>query len=417
MDSSHATPFPAVGEAVRAHARAAPPLRIGLLTGADDRPYALGLTGGLLARGVGVDFIGSDQVHADELIADPLLRFLNLRGDQSESAGVAAKALRLLRYYARLLGYALTAEPKVFHILWNNKFEWFDRTLLMLIYRVLGRRVVLTAHNVNKAKRDGHDSAFNRATLRMQYRLANHVFVHTEKMRDELLRDFGVAPRRASLVPFGMNEAMPKTGLATAQARERLGIGADDKVLLFFGQIAPYKGLRYLVDALPALLERDPSYRLLIAGKVKQGVDNDWPELDARLAQPGLAARVTRRVQFIPDSDVELYFQAADVLVMPYVDIFQSGVLFLSYDFGLPVVATDVGTLREDIVEGRTGHVCAPRDPAALARAIERHFASVLHQERDASRLAIRAWAHEGHSWAGVAGLSEAVYRDVLVQR
>lgn len=393
---------------------AAPALRIALLTGCDDRPYALGLSAALLAQGIGVDYIGSDQVHADEIAGHPLLRFLNLRGDQSSQAGLRTKALRLARYYARLLHYAFVSDAQVFHILWNNKFEWFDRTLLMMYYRALGKRVVFTAHNVNKAKRDGYDNALNRLTLRIQYHLAHHVFVHTEKMQEELVRDFGVSRSRASLVPFGINNAMPITGLTPPQARQRLDIGEHEKVLLFFGQIAPYKGLHHLVDALPALLAQQPNCRLLIAGKVKSGAEAYWATIRSKLAAADLAAHVTAHVQFIADSDVEAFFQAADVLVMPYVDIFQSGVLFLSYNFGLPVIATDVGSLREDIVEGQTGYVCEPQNPAALVAAIRRFLASQMHRQPQATRRGIAEWAHARHSWTGVAGLSESVYRAVL---
>ena len=94
-------------------------------------------------------------------------------------SALSGKAVRLSTYYLRLLKYAVVAKPRIFHILWNNKFELFDRTLLMLYYRLLGRRVVLTAHNVNAAKRDGRDSLLNRLTLWVQYRLSDHIFVHT----------------------------------------------------------------------------------------------------------------------------------------------------------------------------------------------------------------------------------------------
>ena len=75
---------------------------------------------------------------------------------------------------------------------------------------------------------------------------------------------------------------------------------------------------------------------------------------------------------------MELYIKAAGVLVLPYVHIFQSGVPFLAYSFGLPVIATDVGTLRQDIVEGRTGFVCRPQDSSDLARTIDKYFESEL---------------------------------------
>ena len=73
-----------------------------------------------------------------EVHETPLIRVLNLRGDQSVEAGLWKKMTRVLAYYRRLIGYAFTAEPRVFHILWNNKFELFDRTALMLFYKLLG---------------------------------------------------------------------------------------------------------------------------------------------------------------------------------------------------------------------------------------------------------------------------------------
>ena len=89
-----------------------------------------------------------------ELLANPRVNFLNLRGDQRSEAGLVTKVLRVLSYYVRLIRYVAKAEPKVFHILWNNKFELFDRTLLMIYYRLMRKRLVFTAHNVNASKRD-----------------------------------------------------------------------------------------------------------------------------------------------------------------------------------------------------------------------------------------------------------------------
>lgn len=387
-------------------------VRIGLLTGADDRSYALGLAMALAERGVHLDFIGSDQVDAPELHGTPCVRFLNLRGDQSIYASMLRKVQRLLAYYLRLMAYAATAQAPVLHILWNNKFEHFDRSLLMLYYRLLGRRVVLTAHNINAAKRDGRDSAFNRLTLRVQYRLCDRVFVHTQRMRDELQADFGIAPERIEVIPFGINNTTPTTTINAGGARRRLKLASGDRVMLFFGQIAPYKGLDHLVNALPQAFAADPALRLVIAGKVKKGCEDYWSRIERAFLAPELAARVQRRIEHIPDEDVELYFKAADVLVIPYVHIFQSGVPFLAYSFGLPVIATDVGALRDDIVEGRTGLLCRPRDPADLRRAIAQYFAGKLYAEPERTRAAIRALANEQHSWAKVAAISELVYRE-----
>lgn len=389
------------------------PLRISLLTGGDDPHYAHGLARALLEAGVHVEFVGSDRLDAPFLHGDRRLEFLNLRGDQTEAVSAARKVTRILRYYARLLRHAVESRARVFHILWNNKFDFVDRVLLMGWYRLCGRRVVLTVHNVNVAARDGYDSAWNRATLRCQYRLCSHLFVHTDRMRSELVEHFGIDPGRISLIPFGVNDAVPVTSSTRAEARARLGFAIDDRVMLAFGQIAPYKGLEFAVEALNLLSESQPRLRLLVAGKVKQGQEAHWARVERRIEECRLSERVTRHVRHIADEDIEVYFKCADVLVMPYVHIFQSGVLFLGYSFGLPVVASDAGSLDRDVQVGRTGYICRSGDPASLAQALETFFGGDLYGDGEATRAAIKAHFSTTHSWTKGAGISAGVYRRV----
>ena len=72
----------------------------------------------------------------------------------------------------------------------------------MLYYRLLGKRIVLTAHNVNAGKRDANDSLRNRLSLKIQYRLSDHIFVHTDEMKSELFSHFTVAAGKVSVIPF-----------------------------------------------------------------------------------------------------------------------------------------------------------------------------------------------------------------------
>ena len=138
---------------------------VSLLTGGADRPYVFGLAPALTSRGATLDLIGSNQLECPEFSNQPEVNFLNLRGSQRPDAGFVTKLSRLFMYYAKLVRYAATAKPRIFHILWNNKFEYFDRTLLMLYYKLLGKTIVLTAHNVNAGRRDSKDTHLNRLTL------------------------------------------------------------------------------------------------------------------------------------------------------------------------------------------------------------------------------------------------------------
>ena len=369
---------------------------VALLTGGGDRPYAFGLATELMCKSVALDIIGSDELDSPEFHANEGVNFLNLRGDQSSNTGLLNKVKRVFLYYARLLRYAAGAKPDIFHILWNNKFEVFDRTLLMLYYRVLGKRIVLTVHNVNGKKRDGKDTWLNRLTLQLQYRQADHIFVHTEKMRRELRDDFGIDGSRVTVIPFGVNNDAPNTSLQPEEARYRLGIRQSEKVILFFGNIVPYKGLEYLVASFQQISALHHEYRLIIAGRATRYPEY-WAGVRERIEQDVQEGRVLLRANFIPDEETELYFKAADVLVLPYRRIDQSGVLFLAYGFGLPVLAADVGSLKDDIVEGKTGFLFRPEDPIDLAKTIERYFKSELFA--NAHRQDIRDYAKRQHSW------------------
>jgi len=392
---------------------AAPGIAASLLTGGSDRPYVFGLTTSLTPKGVAFDLIGSDELDLPEFRNQFGVKFMNLRGSLEPDARFAEKVFRVLLYYARLFGYAATAKPDIFHILWNNKFEYFDRTLLMLYYRFLGKKIVLTVHNVNANRRDLTDTFLNRLTLRVQYRLTHHIFVHTEKMKRELMEDFGVRGARITVIPFGINNAAPTTSLTSAEAKQRLGLRRDEKAVLFFGRITPYKGLEYLTAAFRQVVARGENYRLMIAGR-QDRCPEYWNAILDKIHEDVERGQILLRADFIPDSEVEVYFKAADVLVLPYRDIYQSGVLFLGHGFGLPVIAADVGSLKDEIVEGKTGFSFRPEDPEDMARAIERYFASDLYKDLDSRRHEILRYATERHSWDLVGRMTTQVYANLL---
>jgi len=380
-----------------------------ILTGGGDKPYALGLASALIERGVRFDFIGSDDVDGPKLHSNPQVVFLNLRGNQRRNASIWEKMARLLNYYRRLLRYARTANPRIFHILWNNKFVIFDRTILMLYYRVLGKKIVFTAHNVNAGRRDGNDTIINRLTLMAQYCLTDHIFVHTAKMKEELVREFGVHPDKVTVIPFGINSTVPDTALTPAQARERLGLAPSEKVILFFGSISPYKGLEYLVQAFASVAKECASYRLIIAGKPKRQ-DGYWNRVKEAIVCSGVQDRIIQRIGYVPDEETEVYFKAADVLALPYTHVFQSGVLFLAYNFGLPAIAADVGSLREEIIQGETGLSFKTADEVDLANVIRLYFSSGLYTNPESRRETIRKFASDRYSWSKIAAVIADVY-------
>jgi glycosyltransferase involved in cell wall biosynthesis len=142
-------------------------------------------------------------------------------------------------------------------------------------------------------------------------------------------------------------------------------------ILLFFGLVRPYKGLDVLLEAL-ARVQRP--LHLIIAGEF-------WTDEVAyreQIEALGLATAVTILNKYVPDEEVAALMQTAAVVVLPYRSATQSAVVQVAFGHGKPVITTNVGGLAEAVVDGRTGLVVPPADPAALAAAIERFFAEEL---------------------------------------
>jgi D-inositol-3-phosphate glycosyltransferase len=387
-------------------------IAITLLTGGQDPHYALGLGTALMAQNVALDVIGGAEITAPEFLENASANFYNLHQTQ-DRANLAKKLELICIFYARLFRYVLDARPRIFHVLWNNKLALFDRTLLMMFYKLAGKKIVFTAHNVNAGRRDGKDTWLNRITLRCQYALTDRIFVHTSKMMDELIGDFNVKAEKVTIIPYGVNNAVPFTELTSTEARQRLGLLRHEKVILYYGAIKSYKGLEYLVEAFQQIIERG-DYRLLIAGEKKKGYEEYWRSIQQAIDSHPSHPKILQRIEFIPDAETETYFKAADIAVLPYTDIFQSGILFMAYNYGLPAIVTDVGSFAEDVVEGETGYVCKPRDPADLARTIERFFDSELYRELASRRQGIRDYVLSKHSWHTVASITRNAYGELL---
>ena len=384
-------------------------VKVSLLTGGKDPHYALGLLRGLLKQGCLVEFVGNDEMEKAATGFSKKVSYFNLRGDQTRDAVLGRKVARVLTYYFHLIRYAWNTDSTVLHILWHNKFIFFDSTVLLFYYKALGKRIVYTVHNVNQAERDGRDNVLNRLTLKVMYGLFDHLFVHTDHMREQLRTRFEIPASKITVIPFGLNDAIPRSDMSFEEARQKIELNPSHKVVLFFGNIAPYKGLEFLVQAHAICVQSDPSYRLIIAGNLKASTEY-WNLIDNLIKKKRLQENIVQRIYYIPDEEAEIYFKSADVLVLPYRKIFQTGVLFLAYSFGVPVIASDVATIHDSIVEGETGFLCRPEDPLHLAEQTQRFFDSDIYRDMDATRNRITRFAEERFSWQNISHTIFSVY-------
>jgi starch synthase len=193
--------------------------------------------------------------------------------------------------------------------------------------------------------------------LEVAFRRADQLIVHGEAVRSAVLR------RGRYGAPVHVIPRAAPSGLARGGG----GAPGGPPTVLFFGRIWPYKGLDQLVRAEPLVAEAVAGLQTVIAGEGEGLGRYRRLMVDPR--------RFDLRDRFIPRAERDELFAAASVVVLPYVDASTSAVIPLAYLYGKPVVVTSAGGLAEDVEDGRTGLVVAPRDHEALARAITRLLA------------------------------------------
>ena len=388
-------------------------MRISILNAGQQTDYLYGLVSGLSE----IPTLEIEVVDSDSSIgvidAFPRTTLFNLRGDNLSPQSLFTKSWSISKYYLRLLWYTANTQSEVFHIQWENSISLFDRTILILYYKLFGKKLIHTAHNIYKDARDGRASWFRWFTLKIMYHLMDRIIVHTPKMKEELCSLFNILPEKVSIIPIGINNRVPIQGITQKEARQRLSIDPDARVVLFFGQIDEYKGVEILIDAVTKLVDEQPSIVLLIAGKPKRQSEyisnlktravKNLPEKNQKLC-----------FKHIPVDEVEVYFGASDCLVLPYKRIFQSAVLFLAYRFGVPIIATDIGSFREDVIDGETGFICKSNNAADMAEKLTMFFGSTLFRQREQTRKHIMELAERKYSWSDIGRRTYDVYERIL---
>ena len=160
-------------------------------------------------------------------------------------------------------------------------------------------------------------------------------------------------------------------------ARSELGRTNDEKLLLFFGFVREYKGLRHLLDAMKIIKDRLKDVHLIIAGSF-----GDDKESYMKLIKDNGVEGITEVSDgYTPDSEVEKYFAACDIVVLPYESATQSGIVQIAYGFGRPVIVTNVGGLPDVVTDRKTGYVVEPKSPQAIAEAVEDFLANGRSRE------------------------------------
>jgi glycosyltransferase involved in cell wall biosynthesis len=239
-------------------------------------------------------------------------------------------------------------DPDVLHL--QQGHLWFNFTLPLL------RRypLVLTVHDPQHHLGDDGARKTPQFVMNYGFRRAAHIIVHAQQMKNAVMSVCHISGETIHVIPHVV------LGDDTAHNQ----IQEQDHLVLFFGRIWEYKGLEYLIRAEPLITAQVPDAKIVIAG---QG--EDFVRYRRLMTHPD---RFSIYNYYVSDEKRAEFFRQASVVVLPYVEASQSGVIPLAYTFSKPVVATTVGGLPEMVDEGKTGYLVPPRDENSLAEAVVR---------------------------------------------
>ena len=297
--------------------------------------------------------------------------------------------------------------PDVVHLQWQHNYftgatPWVAlRRSTRFLIQVLGLRlarvpIVWTVHNI--VNHEGRQARWELLMCRILARSVSKLIVHCEEAVELVAAAYRVTPRRIRVVPHGNYIGVYPEPSGKELARRELGIDTTGKVLLFFGQVRPYKGLEELLGAFARL--EDPDIRLVLVGEPKFGMADLLREETQR------DARVIARLEFVPDDELINYIAASDLVVLPYRKSLTSGAAILAFSCARPVVAPRLGCMQAFPSEAAV--LFHPDSSDGLEGALRLALSKPLEQMGGAASDYVGQF-----SWPYVANRTIEVYREV----
>ena len=243
-------------------------------------------------------------------------------------------------FHARFSGISIFH----FHIFYTNILVLFN----LLFVKVLFGQVVLTVHDVSSLSNSSNSSIIKR----LIYKFTDKIITHNEFSKSEIINVNANLSSCISIVPHGNYTPFINIQYDKEKSKEQLGIPDNRRILLFFGMIKKVKGLEVLLSALKGVIKQNPDVLLIIAGRVWE---NDFSDYQKIIDENNLSEYILLHTKFIPQEDVEHYYSASDLVVLPYKKIYQSGVLMMTLSYERPALASDLPPLKEIITNNENG--------------------------------------------------------------
>jgi D-inositol-3-phosphate glycosyltransferase len=321
--------------------------------------YTYPLVNGLQNAGVHVDLV-MDQKKEDENCTCEKYRFFNT---DEKNVGKMKKVLNYVQSYKRVGQLLSQGNYSVLHTEWFN-FSPIDYHYLKQMKNKYGIRYVATVHDILPFNEKFYDMYFHKKL----YGLADSIILQAPGNVKRFVDLFPENKEKIHMIPHG--HMLDYVEIVNQNdARKHLNIPNDKTVFLFFGQIKRVKGVDILLKAFLKLLQKRDDIYLVIAGSVWKA---DFSACQEIIDRNDFKGCLRTDIHYIPDDEVKYYYSAADVCVLPYTDVYQSGVIQLAYGYQKPVVSSDLQAFTQFVKEGETGFISKACDVESLTGAMDK---------------------------------------------
>ena len=248
-------------------------------------------------------------------------------------------------------------------------YHLFGSSLLVLFNMFLAKllfvKIVVTIHDVRSFSDNNESPLYTR----LIYFLTDSIFTHNIFSKKEIVKYHKSFAKKITIIPHGNYLPFIENQEDQKASRLRLDIGLDKKVLLFFGMIKKVKSLDLLLLAMPEIIKRNPNAILLVAGKPWKDDFTYYQDIIDRLK---IHNNCLLNIKFISHQDVKHYYCASDIVILPYKEIYQSGVLMMSMCFGKPVVVSDLDSFKEIVDDQETAFFFKSGDINSLSNVVNK---------------------------------------------
>ncbi len=363
--------------------------------------YDFGLCKAVNDAGVEITFYTCDETHLDEKFqfAFPTVKtFYRVFGNDW-------KIIRGIRFVNAIRKSVRDAKAKKYNVLHANIYHFSRLELLILqLFKRNGFKIVATVHDVEDFQKYGTEINSNKY-LKFE-KLIDRIIVHSDYAKESLEKYFKQFPAsHIHKVPHGDSDFLYAANCSMNEAREKLNLPANKQLILFFGQIKKVKGLDVLLKAFALLRKQNPNVQLVVAGPTYKVEEDDFLNI---IRENKMQADCILRLEYIANELIPYYFQACDIVALPYRKIYSSGVLIRSLDYGAAIVASDLDVFKDIITNGENGILFQSENAEDLADKMAKLLADKSLQEK--LRAAAQKTAAERFSWKLIGEKVKAIY-------